>query len=84
MDNTNSEFEFDGITYLSGYYGGHIYGGDPSGFWEGIEEKERHEIKRKMIKHLVEVGYLIRKSDLEKRNSIYKKDELFYEMEGET
>jgi hypothetical protein len=35
-----------------------------------------------MIDHLLEVGYLIRKSNLEsylkKRNSIYKEDELFY------
>jgi hypothetical protein len=77
-DNINREFEFDGITYISLYHSSNTYGGDPSGFWDGMGEKERHEIKRKMIEHLIGTGYLIRKSDLEKRNSIYGKDELFY------
>jgi hypothetical protein len=78
-DYPSREIEFDGVTYVFQYHNDYTYhSGNPSGFWDRMDEKERHEVQRRMIEHLLETGYLIRKSDLEKRNSIYKKDELFY------
>jgi hypothetical protein len=72
------EIEFDRVVYISLYHTGHTYLGNPSDFFFSMEEKDRHEIRRKMIKHLIEAGYLIRKDDLEKKNSIYGEDELFH------
>jgi hypothetical protein len=72
------EIEFDGVIYVFRYHNDYTCRNNAHDFLGGMEEKERHEIKRKMIERLLEVGYLIRKGDLKKRNSIYKEDELFY------
>jgi hypothetical protein len=69
----------DGVIYVwTCHLTGHLAQGDASGFWNNFDQKEREEIERNMVKKLVEMGYLIKKSDLEKQNSIYKENELFY------
>jgi hypothetical protein len=67
-----------GVVYVRLYGSPAPAAGDPSGFWDNFDEKEREEIRRRMIKSLVEAGYFMRKDDYKKANSIYEKDELFY------
>jgi hypothetical protein len=74
------EVVVDGVTYIrvySKYPFDHSFG-DPSGFWDNFSENEREEIKRRLIAELIGAGYFERKDQYEKKNSIYKKDELFY------
>jgi hypothetical protein len=72
------EVVVDGVTYVRLYYPSTPFFGDPSGFWDQFDEKERNEIRQRMIVNLVEAGYFMRKDEYEKKYSIYKADELFY------
>jgi hypothetical protein len=74
------EVIIDGVAYVQIGYPSTPMLGDPSSFLDQFDEKERNEIRRKAIAHLVEAGYFMRKDDYEKKNSIYEKDELFYEL----
>jgi hypothetical protein len=73
-----NEVVVDGVVYVRIYDSAALIVGDPSGFWEHFDEKEREETRRKLIEHLVEVGHFMRKEDYEKEHSIYETDELFY------
>jgi hypothetical protein len=77
MSETN-EVVVDGVAYVQCHCPHTDFSGDPSGAWDRFGEKERDEIRRRMIAHLVEAGYFMRKDEYEKKNSIYGKDELFY------
>jgi hypothetical protein len=68
------EVIIDGVAYVQLYYPSAPVLGDPSGIWDRFDEKERNEIKRKMIAHLVEAGCFMRKDDYEKRQSMYERD----------
>jgi hypothetical protein len=68
----------NGVTYVRLYYSSTKFFGDPSGFLDHFNEKERDEIRLKMIVKLIEAGHFKRKDEYKKKNSIYKNDELFY------
>jgi hypothetical protein len=71
------EVAVDGVTYIRLWRPPAACFGDPSGILDHFDGKECYEIRRRMMAHLVEAGYFIRKDDFEKKH-IYKKDELFY------
>jgi hypothetical protein len=72
------EVIIDGVAYVQLYACLKRASVNHSGFLDQFDEKERNEIRRRMMAHLVEAGYFMRKDDYEKKYSIYKKDELFY------
>jgi hypothetical protein len=74
------EVIIDGVSYIRimGYQ--HKYSGDPSAFLNNFTEKERNEIRKNMMAHLVEAGYYERKDVWEKqRPKTYKQGSLFDE-----
>jgi hypothetical protein len=71
------EVTVDGVTYVRLYYPAPV-AGVPSGFLDNFDEKEREEIRRKLIEELVKAGYFMRKDDYKRKQSVYGKDELFY------
>jgi hypothetical protein len=73
------EVVVDGVAYVCTYPPIQIFG-DPSRIWNQFNEKEREEIRRRIIADLVEGGVFVRKDDYGKGNIAYKKDELFYGM----
>jgi hypothetical protein len=75
------EVVVDGITYVRLYYPSFAAEGDPAVFWGNFDEKEREEIRRKMMEHLVEVGFFMRKEDYERKRSIYEKEHSIYEKD---
>ena len=75
----DKEVEIDGVVYVDiGIEHSNNFIGDPSSFWKLIDEKDKATVKRKLLEHLIEAGWFVRKDDYEKEHSIYKKDELFY------
>jgi hypothetical protein len=77
-ESQEEEVIVDGVTYVRLHYPSSQVFGDPSAFLDQLDEKEREEITRRIIKHLVDAGYFMRKDDYEKKYSIYEKGELFY------
>jgi hypothetical protein len=76
------EIVIDGVSYVVCYKPSGCIFGDASHIFDRFNEKEREEINRRMIGHLVEAGYFKRKEDYEKEHSVYKKGELFYGIVG--
>ncbi|MDR3061265.1 MAG: hypothetical protein LBU57_04015 [Dysgonamonadaceae bacterium] len=74
-----NEVIVDGVTYVRLFFSSTEVLGDISHFWDQFDRQKRDEIRRKMMEHLVEDGYFIRKDDFEKKQRIYWEDELFYE-----
>jgi hypothetical protein len=72
------EVIIDGVAYVRLYASLKRTSVNASGFLDQYDEKERNKIRRRMMAHLVEAGYFMRKDGYEKKNSIYQKDELFY------
>jgi hypothetical protein len=67
------EVVIDGVAYVQLYAPLKRTFGNPLVFWNRFDEKERNEIRRRMMERLVEAGYFMRKDDYEKKHSIYKK-----------
>jgi hypothetical protein len=76
----NNEVVIGGVTYVQVHFPAGNFCGDPSGFWNRFTEKERDDIRWKMMADMVEAGVFVRKEDYNKEHGIYKKDELFYGM----